>query len=136
MKKILLVLAIALLLAGVMFAGEYTIQSITGTVEREVSPGKKVVLDTKKAIGEKISDATVLNVGVNSEITLLDATGKAVKITTGAGAVSKLASASRPTPTLGAKAKVSTEASARGTANINTGSQRASEAAGDIVIVE
>jgi len=72
-KKVLLVLLFGLLLNGLIFAADmYTVQSVNGKVEKEVSPGRWEAV----TVGSSLSSATVLNTGIggNLEVKLNDKT--------------------------------------------------------------
>jgi hypothetical protein len=53
-------------LAGPVFAVEYTVENVTGKVEREVSPGKWQAV----ARGMLLDSATVIDTGLNAQLML------------------------------------------------------------------
>jgi len=138
MKKLLMILLVAGMISGLALvaetvAGEYTVQSVTGKVEREVSAGNWEAITR----GMKLSPATVVNTGLNSNL-VLKADGKAVTIKAmQKGTVEKLTSGLANAGTgikLGSRAIKSdaAEDSGPGRTNISTASTRASDATGDI----
>jgi hypothetical protein len=67
MKKILFpVFLLGVILGGMAFAEDYTVESVTGKVEREVSPGKWQALGR----GMILSSDTVIDTGVNAQLVL------------------------------------------------------------------
>ncbi|MDR0709221.1 MAG: hypothetical protein LBF77_04040 [Spirochaetaceae bacterium] len=76
MKKILFpVLLLGVILAAAVFAEDYTVESVTGKVEREVSPGKWQAL----VRGMVLNPATVIDTGLNAQL-VLSAGGRSVTI--------------------------------------------------------
>ena len=138
MKKLLMILLAAGMISGLaLFAeaasGEYIVQSVTGKVEREVSAGAWEPVTR----GMKLSPATVVNTGLNSNL-VLKADGKAVTIKAmQKGTVEKLISGMDKAGSgikLGSRVIKSdaAEDSGPGRTNISTASTRASDATGDI----
>jgi hypothetical protein len=86
--SILLMGLMGAILAGPVFAAdEYTVESVIGKVEQELSPGKWQAL----AAGTILSPATVINTGLNAQL-VLSIDGKYAVITAGQkGAVENLA---------------------------------------------
>jgi hypothetical protein len=67
MKKTLFpVFLLGVILAGMVFAEDYTVESVTGKVEREVSPGKWQLL----ARGMVLGSAAVIDIGLNAQLVL------------------------------------------------------------------
>ena len=69
------VLLLGVILAGTVFAEDYTVESVTGKVEREVSPGKWQAL----AKGMVLNPATVIDTGLNAQL-VLSAGGRSVTV--------------------------------------------------------
>jgi hypothetical protein len=135
MKKfLLLIVVLGLIGSSAVFALDYTVQSITGTVEREVSPGK---WEAVKA-GAVLSDAAVVNVGLNSSLVLKEADKTLTISAMQKGALKSLLQTGAASGIrIGGKVSESnTTISARGTANVSTASTRASDAAADIELEE
>ena len=130
MKKILfLTVVLGLVFSSMVFAADYVVVSVTGVVQREVSPEK---WETIKA-GDVLTAATMVNTGMNSSLVLkMDDKTVTVKAMQ-KGMVERLYAAenSGGVRISGRVSENSTVISSRGTANISTASTRASEAAGD-----
>lgn len=73
MKKVIIVLT-ALLAGTALFAADYEVKSVKGKVTYE-SAGKKIDVKT----GQKLSDSTILNTGLNSSIVIVNS-GKEIVI--------------------------------------------------------
>jgi hypothetical protein len=130
MKRFALILIIGFVFSGIVFAADaYVVQSVTGKVEKEVSPGKWEAVRA----GSTLSAATVLNTGLNSSMVVK--TGNKI-VTIKAmqkGTVESLAAVSSSSGVrIGGKISSSNTAiSARDTSNTSTASTRASEIAKD-----
>ena len=139
MKKLLMILLVAGIIAGsaAIFAetvpGDFTVQSVTGKVEREVSAGNWEPVTR----GMKLSPATVINTGLNSNL-VLRAEGKSVTIKAmQKGTVEKLTAGLANASSgirLGSRAVKSdaAEDAGPGRTNISTASTRASDATEDL----
>ncbi|MDR1931548.1 MAG: hypothetical protein LBQ57_01880 [Spirochaetales bacterium] len=134
MKKVFFIAVVlgVILAAGTVFAGDtFVVQSVTGKVEREVSPGKWEAV----TVGADLTATTVVNTGLNSSLVLKEGTRTITIKAMQKGSVEKLAAA---TVTSGVRigGKVSdsaaSTASARNTSSLSTASTRASDAAGDV----
>jgi hypothetical protein len=132
MKKFLVMALLLGIISGMAFAADsYTVQSVTGKVEREVAPGK---WETVKA-GATLTEATVIKTGLNAGLALKsgDKTFNVPAMKRGAVETligSTVASGIR----IGGQVYESdTSSSVRGTSNISTASARASDAAGDYI---
>ena len=129
MKKIILmVVVLGVILTGIAFAAEsYVVQSVTGKVEREVSPGKWEALKN----GATLTGATVVNTGLNSSLVLMSGDNTVTIKAMQKGTIENLASAGASTGVrIGGKiSNTSTTVTSRGTASTSTASTRASEAA-------
>jgi hypothetical protein len=127
-QKILAVLALGLVFSGPLFAGDsYTVQSVTGKVEREVAPGKWEAVKESAVL----TGATVINTGLNASLVLKEGAKTITIRAMQKGTVENLAAAgSSGGVRIGGKIFSSNTAiSARGTSNTSTASTRASEAA-------
>lgn len=133
MKRIILILLIAGL-AGLLFAGDFTVQSVNGRVEMEVSPGKWEAVTT----GAVLSGATVINTGLNSSLTLKDGERTVTVRAMQKGTIETLAGTSGGSGIRisGRIAETGVSASGRNTGGILTASTRASDAADDVEWVE
>ncbi|MDR0624345.1 MAG: hypothetical protein LBG10_07935 [Treponema sp.] len=129
-RNIVMILALGTVCAGLAFAADpYVVQSVTGKVEREVSPGAWEAVEA----GAILTPATVINTGLNSTLVLKNGdktfTIKAMQ----KGAVENLAAAAGSgSVRISGKISSSTAAlRARGTSNTSTASTRASEMVND-----
>jgi hypothetical protein len=132
MKKVVFwVLVLGVLLSAFVFAADsYTVKSVTGKVEREVSPGKWEAVTE----GAQLSAAVVINTGLNSGLILNDGSKDITIKAMQKGTVETLAKADAAGGGIRIGGKVSstnTASTARGTSNISTASTRASDAAED-----
>jgi hypothetical protein len=135
MKKMLLAaIILGFVCVSAAFALDYTVQTIIGTVEREVSPGKWEALKA----GTVLSDATVVNVGLNSSLVLQGGDKPLTINAMQKGALKTLVqTGSSSGIRIGGRVSESnTAVTARGTANVSTASTRASDAAADIELEE
>jgi hypothetical protein len=131
MKKFCALLFFGLVFSVMVFAADtYTVQSVTGKVEREVSPGKWEAL----AVGTTLTGATVVNTGINSTLVLKSGSQSVTVPAMKKGTVETLAAAgSAAGIRIGGKVSGNeTAVSARGTVTTSTASTRASEAAEDL----
>jgi hypothetical protein len=65
-RTVFAVFLLGAVLAGPASAGEYAVESVTGKVEREVSPGKWQAV----ARGMILDSATVIDTGINAQLVL------------------------------------------------------------------
>jgi hypothetical protein len=131
MKKICALLLFGLVFSAMVFAADtYTVQSVAGKVEREVSPGKWEAV----AAGATLTGATVINTGINSTLVLKSGSRSVTVPAMKKGTVETLAAAGGSAGIrIGGKVSTSdTSVTARGTVNVSTASTRASEAAEDL----
>jgi len=139
MKKLITIVFMIVSAAAFMFAEKFEVTSVSGTVTYESAPGKS---DNVK-VGQKLSDATVINTSVNSKVVILTESGESVTIKpmqkgTVADLVksnSKLAKGPKknPSSTIAVKSNATDE---KGKQGVATASSRASEAKEDIEIDE
>ncbi|MDR2160133.1 MAG: hypothetical protein LBP23_08735 [Treponema sp.] len=131
MKKLCVVLLIGLAVSAVVSAADrYTVQSVAGKVEREVSPGKWEAVTA----GTSLTGATVINTGINSTLVIKSGDRSVTVPAMKKGTVETLA-ASGGGAGIKISGKVSSSdaaVSARGTINTSTASTRASDAAEDL----
>jgi hypothetical protein len=131
MKKLIFVVLIFGLVSGLVCAADsFTVDSVRGKVEKEVSPGKWQAITP----GSIVYANTVLNIGLNSRL-VIKAGAKAVTIDAmGKNTVQNLVSAASGTGSIKIAGKVVNTQSGgvtQSTSNISTASTRASEAAAD-----
>jgi hypothetical protein len=129
-RKIVMILALGMVCAGLAFAADpYVVQSVTGKVEREVSPGQWEAVNE----GASLTAAAVINTGLNSILVLKNGDKTVTIKAMQKGTVENLAAAgSSGAVRISGKISSSTAAlRARGTSNTSTASTRASEVAGD-----
>lgn len=131
MKRIVvLALFLGVIFTGLAFAADgYVVQSVTGTVVREVSSGNWEAVTQ----GMTLSPSTVIDVKLNGKLELLGKDGTVsigqmkkgtveTLVTSGSGTALKI-TGQKTESRIGA---------ARGNSNISTASTRASDAAGDV----
>jgi hypothetical protein len=130
MKKFVCTL-VFIVLSTLSFAEElYTVEAYTGRVEREASPNRWEVVTQ----GMTLSSTTVINVGLNSTLTLKSA-GKTITIAAmQRGTIATLSASGRGKGIrIGGKvAETNTDPVARKTTAISTASSRASDATQDL----
>jgi hypothetical protein len=135
MKKLTLTVFAALVLAGAAFALEnYTVQSVTGRVEKEIRAG---TWETVKA-GDVLTGETVLRTGIDSGVTVIAGDQTSVIGAVKNDTVTVLLSGAKDnTIRIGGQiSRTDTGAAARTTGRIGTASARASDAAGELPIDE
>jgi len=127
MKKLLVFAILVSVVAVFAFADNFTVQSVTGRVERE-SGSQRVVI----TVGETLNSNAVIHTSVGASLVLTDASGKTVTVPAARkGTVADLAKASSGVRIGGSVARTDTTAASRTTAQAGTASARASDAAGD-----
>jgi len=126
MRKLVVFAVIFCVVSAVAFASDFTVQSVTGTVEREAG-GQRVAVKA----GETLSAGTVIHTGANSQVVVRAANGRT--ITVPAAQNGTLADLTRPGVRIGGNvSQTNTDAVNRTTAGGSaTASARASDAAGD-----
>jgi hypothetical protein len=129
MKKILVLIALALVVSGVYALENYTVQTVSGRVEREASPGKWVAVQE----GESIPANTVIRTGVNSSLVLKSDSGTTVVKALQNGEAGVLAGSATASgiKLSGKVAETNTSALERNSAKLSTASARASNAVED-----
>jgi hypothetical protein len=131
MKKILLVLIVFMAICGAAFGQSFTVQSVSGRVERETGDGK---WEAVKA-GDTISGETVIRSGIGAALTLASG-GRTFSV--GAVQTGKLAALAGNSGGIrfdGQVAKTDTgevsRTTGRTTGRVSTASARASDAAAE-----
>jgi hypothetical protein len=131
MKRIIvLALFLGVIFTGLAFAADgYVVQSVTGTVVREVSAGKWEPVTQ----GMTLSPSTVIDVKLNGKLELIGKDGVVNISQMKKGAVENLVNGSSVAGIKITGKKTESRISAvRGNSNIETASTRASDAAGDV----
>jgi hypothetical protein len=124
MKKTLLVLIIALAAAGAVSGQSFTVQSVSGRVERETGSGWEAV----KA-GDALDGGTVIRTGIGARLALVSG-GRVVSVgAVQAGSLASLAGNSGGIRIDGRVAQTDTGEVSRTTGRISTASARAGDAA-------
>jgi hypothetical protein len=134
-KAVLLALILGPAFSAVLFAAEgYTVQSVSGRVEREVSPGKWEAV----TVGMTLSAGAVINTSLNSSLVLNDGSGTITIKAMQKGTVESLAAAAAASGIrIGGKVTDSKSLAAeRRTPNISTASTRAGNGTEDTEWVE
>ena len=127
MKKILVLAILACVITAFAFATEnYTVQNVTGRVERE-SGGQRVMVKA----GETLDAETIVHTGVNSTLTLKSGEGKTFTVNAARnGKVAELTKVASGVRIGGNVARTDTGSVNRTTAQVGTASARASDQAG------
>jgi hypothetical protein len=126
MKKIFLALVIAFVFTAAVSAQTYTVQSVTGRVEREAGNQRVAV----KA-GDTLNADTVIHTGVASSLVLKSGSDSFNVPAMQNGKVSSLVTAAAGVRISGNIARVDTGEAARVTGQVSTASARASDSAQD-----
>jgi len=128
MKKILVLAVLLCIVTAFAFADNFTVQSVTGRVERE-SGNQRVVV----TVGETLSGSAVIHTSVGASVVLRDANGRNVTVTAAKnGTVQELIQSSSGVRIGGNIARTDTSTVGRTIAQSSTtASARASDAAGD-----
>jgi hypothetical protein len=125
MKKTLFFTFLACV-AAFSFAQSYTVQSVTGRVQREAN-GTRVDV----SVGETLTAETVIHTGIGAALTLSES-GRALTVPAArSGKVAELSTAAAGVRISGYVTQVNTGAVSRTTGQVSTASARASEAARD-----
>jgi hypothetical protein len=127
MKKMLLVLIALLAIGGAVFGQSFTVQSVSGRVERETGGGKWEVVKA----GDTLTGEAVIRSGIGARI-VLASEGRTFSI--GAVQTGQLAALAGNTGSIrieGRVAQTDTGEVSRNTGRISTASARASDAAAE-----
>ena len=128
MKKIVFLLMFISLIAAFAFAENFTVQSLTGRVERE-SGKQRIALK----VGDTLDGETRIFTSIGASVVLKDSAEKIVTVPAARnGKVADLAKAATGVRISGNVTRIDTSSTGRTTAQIGTASARASEAAGDL----
>jgi len=122
MKKLVIFILMVCAMAAVGFAQSYTVQAVTGRVQREE---KNTRIDVK--IGDTLSADTIIHTGVGASLVLKNGDITLTVPAVRDGKTAELAAAG--VKITGSAAKVDTTAVNRTTAQASTASARASDAA-------
>ena len=132
MKKMIFFAVFVCLIAGFACAQSYTVQELTGRVERE-SGNQRVALKA----GDSLTADTVIHTGVGSTLVLRSGDRTYTVQAVRSGKVSELTNASSGIRISGNVTRVDTAQVDRTTGQVSTASARASEAAaGDDIAAE
>ena len=131
MKKIVFMFVIILAIAATVSAQNYTVQEVTGRVEKETG-GKWAAVKA----GETIRGDEVIRTVIGASLTVKSGEKVSVVGPMKNGKLSDLASGSSAIQIQGKVSQTDTEALSRNTGRVSTASARASEAAGEIEIAE
>jgi len=126
MKKCILMLVIAIAVTAAVSAQSYTVQEVTGRVQR-VDGNARINV----AVGDVISADTVIHTGARSSITLKSGDNSFTVPASKSGVVSELLAAPARGRARGNVARVETDAAVRTGGQATTASARASDAAQD-----
>ena len=127
MKKIVFLVLIAVVIAGVASAQSYTVQSVTGRVQREAGNNRVDI-----AVGDVLSADTIIHTGIGATLVLREGERTLnVPAAQNGRRLSELAAGGSSVRISGNVVQVDTSAVNRTTAQVGTASARASEAAGD-----
>ena len=124
--KVVLFVLIALAVVTAAFAQNYTVQEVTGRVERE-SGNQKVAIKA----GDTLTANTVIYTGVASSLVLKDGDKSFTVHAVRSGKVSELITAASGIRIGGNITRVDTAQTDRTTTQVSTASARASDAAAD-----
>ena len=127
MKKVLFLAILVCAVAVFAFAQDFTVQSVTGRVQRE-SGNQKIDV----AAGDVLKADTVIITGVGASVVLKDADGKTFTVSAVKnGKVAELTKSAAGIRIGGNVAKTDTGAAIRTTTQVGTASARASDQAGE-----
>jgi len=126
MKKSFLVLAIVFVVTGSVFAQSYTVQTVTGRVQREDGAGR---VDVK--VNDTLSADTVIYTGVGASLVLKDGDKTFTVPAVRSGKVAELIASASGVTIGGNVATTDTGKVSRNTAQLPTASARAADANGN-----
>jgi hypothetical protein len=125
MKKTVLVLIVFMAICGAAFGQSFTVQSVSGRVERETGGGRWTAVNA----GDTISGETVIRSGIGAALTLASG-GRTFSIgAVQTGNIASLAGNSGGIRIDGRVARTDTGEVSRTTGRVSTASARASDAA-------
>ena len=126
MKKLVVLTVMFCFLAGAVFAQSYTVQSVTGRVQREAGATR---IDVRA--GETIAADVIIHTGVGASLVLNQGTNVFTIPAVRSGTVEELVISSAGARISGNVARVETGTIVRTTGQVSTASARASDAAAD-----
>jgi hypothetical protein len=126
MKKFA-ILVVALLLASALYAANFTVKSANGKIQRETPEGSTPVL-----VGQVLTEATRVSVGLNAELVVVGEDGKTVRIKSLRSGTMEELVRSAGLKINGKIVKMKETKTTGIGAPISTASTRASDAAGDV----
>ena len=125
MKKIVFLVILAGVITAFAFSDSFTVQSVTGRVERE-SGSQRIAVKA----GDTLDSETVIHTSVGASVVLKDSGDKTVTVPAARnGKVAELTKASAGVRIGGNVARTDTGVANRTTAQVGTASARASDAA-------
>ena len=132
MKRIVIFVILACVITVFAFAESFTVQSVSGRVERE-SGNQRVAVKA----GDTLNGEVIIHTGVGASIVLKDGGDRTFTVPAArTGKVAELATVSSGVRISGSVARTDTGTVARTTAQVSTASARASDAAEDSDIAE
>jgi len=132
MKRFIILAVFVCVIVSFAFAESFTVQNVTGRVERE-SAGQRVAVKT----GDTLDGETVIYTGVGASVVLKDKGDKTFTVPAARnGKVTELAKAASGVRVSGSVARTDTGVVSRTTAQVSTASARASDAAKDEEIAD
>jgi len=126
MKKIVILAVCMFVLTGFVFAQNYSVQSVTGQVQREDGNSRVAV-----RAGDTLTSSTVIHTGIGASLVLAEGDKTFTIPAARSGNVAELAAAASGVRLNGNIARVDTGAATRAAGQITTASARASDAAED-----
>ncbi|MDR0313780.1 MAG: hypothetical protein LBI14_09290 [Treponema sp.] len=126
MKKLFLFVVLVCVMAVSAFAQTYTVQSVSGRVQREANG---VRVDVK--VGDILTAQTIIHTGIGAVLTLNDGSRTLTVPAARSGTVADLSVAASGVRISGNVSQVDTNAVNRTTGQVSTASARASSAAQD-----
>ncbi|MCL2721300.1 MAG: hypothetical protein FWD47_08180 [Treponema sp.] len=126
MKKIVLLIAGLCVLTGFVFAQSYTVQSVTGRVQRESG---NTLIDVR--VGDILTNDTVIQTGVGASLVLAEGERTFTISAARSGTIGELAAAASGIRINGNITRADTGSTTRAAGQVSTASARASDAAED-----
>ena len=129
-KMVVIAFVLGLVLSGMVFAdGDYTVHSLKGDVQREVSPNKWETV----SVGQKLAPSARIKTGIGASLVLKEGSRTITVSALKNNTVEKLAVETGSAVRIGGKASDTSGAVAtRATSGVSTASTRASDAAADV----
>ena len=127
MKKMLMVFVMLVVAAGFVFAQSFTVQSVTGRVQREAAGGARVDV----AVGDVLAANTVVHTGLGAMLVVREGNRTLTVPSARNGTVGELAAAGAGVRISGNIGQVETGRVVRTTGQIATAAARAADVAAD-----